>query len=45
MALIILWNGLYRAKRRQRNIVERRIRAHFGRKRLWRRNVKFAVIR
>ncbi|KAH9009546.1 hypothetical protein EDB84DRAFT_1571157 [Lactarius hengduanensis] len=45
MALIIFWNGLYRAKRKQRNLVARRIRAHFGRKKLWKRNVKFAVIR
>ncbi|KAH9163104.1 hypothetical protein EDB89DRAFT_1912934 [Lactarius sanguifluus] len=45
MALIILWNGLYRAKRKQRNHMARRIRAHFGRKKLWKWNVKFVVIR
>ncbi|KAH9012498.1 hypothetical protein EDB85DRAFT_2222926 [Lactarius pseudohatsudake] len=45
MALIIFWNGLYHAKRKQWNLVARCIRAHFGRKKLWKRNVKFAVIR
>ncbi|KAH9034326.1 hypothetical protein EDB85DRAFT_1889823 [Lactarius pseudohatsudake] len=45
MAPIIFWNGLYCAKRKQWNLVERRIRVHFGRKKLWELNVKFAVLR
>ncbi|KAH9017148.1 hypothetical protein EDB85DRAFT_1897796 [Lactarius pseudohatsudake] len=44
MVLIIFWNGLYRTKRKQQNLMERHIQAHFGRKRLWKWNVKFAVI-
>ncbi|KAH9035672.1 hypothetical protein EDB85DRAFT_1889250 [Lactarius pseudohatsudake] len=45
MAPIIFWNGLYCAKRKQWNLVERRIWVHFGRKKLWELNVKFAVLR
>ncbi|KAI9436772.1 hypothetical protein BJY52DRAFT_1230378 [Lactarius psammicola] len=45
MALIIVWNGLYNANIEERNTVEERVQAHFVRRKLWRRRVKFAFMR
>ncbi|KAH8997642.1 hypothetical protein EDB86DRAFT_2828747 [Lactarius hatsudake] len=45
MALIIVRNGLYRANKRQQSIVERRVQAHFLRKKLGEQIVKFTFMR
>ncbi|KAH9066930.1 hypothetical protein EDB83DRAFT_2314922 [Lactarius deliciosus] len=45
MTFIIVWNGLYNANKEERNAVEERVQAHFVRRKLWRRMVKFAFMR